>query len=35
MLRQVENAFVTVGAFSVVQNFICGDHEGVIKWIEG
>jgi hypothetical protein len=36
MLKQVEkNAFVSVSAFSTEQNFICGDPEGVIKWIEG
>jgi hypothetical protein len=34
MLKQVENAFISVGAFSAEQNFIRGDPEGVIKWIE-
>jgi hypothetical protein len=34
MLKQVENAFISVGAFSAEQNFIRGDPEGVIKRIE-
>jgi hypothetical protein len=35
MLKQVKNAFVSVGAFSAEQNFIRGDPKGVIKLIEG
>jgi hypothetical protein len=31
----LKNAFASVGAFSDEQNFIRGDPEGVIKWIEG
>jgi hypothetical protein len=27
--------FTEVGAFSNNQNFICGDLEGAIRWIEG
>jgi hypothetical protein len=27
--------FANVGAFSNHENFICGDAEGAIKWIEG
>jgi hypothetical protein len=34
MLKQVKNAFISVGAFLAEQNFIHGDSEGVIKWIE-
>jgi hypothetical protein len=33
--NKLKNAFVSVGAFSAEQNFICGGPEGVIKWIEG
>jgi hypothetical protein len=33
--NKLKNAFVRVGAFSTEQNFIFGDLEGVIKWIEG
>jgi hypothetical protein len=33
--HKLKNAFTSVGAFSTEQNFICGDPEGVIKWIEG
>jgi hypothetical protein len=33
--NKLKNAFVSVGAFSAEQNFIHGDLEGVIKWIEG
>jgi hypothetical protein len=32
---KLKSAFTSVGAFSAEQNFICGDPEGVIKWIEG
>ena len=36
MLKQIEKYFfIGVGAFSAEQNFIRGDPEGVIKWIEG
>jgi hypothetical protein len=33
--NKLKNAFVSVGALSAKQNFIRGDPEGVIKWIEG
>jgi hypothetical protein len=32
---KLKNAFTSVGAFSAERNFIRGDPEGVIKWIEG
>jgi hypothetical protein len=32
---ELKNDFSKVGAFSTEQNFILGDPEGVIKWIEG
>jgi hypothetical protein len=32
---KLKNAFTSVGAFSFERNFIRGDLEGVIKWIEG
>ena len=32
---KLKNAFAKVGAFSTERNFIRGDLEGVIKWIEG
>jgi hypothetical protein len=32
---KLKNAFISVGAFSVERNFIHGDPEGVLKWIEG
>lgn len=32
---KLKSAFTSVGAFSAEKNFICGDPEGVIKWIEG
>jgi hypothetical protein len=32
---KLKNAFTSVGAFSTEWNFICGDREGVLKWIEG
>ena len=36
MLKQIEKYFfIGVGAFSAEQNFIRGDPEGVIRWIEG
>jgi hypothetical protein len=28
-------SFTKVGAFSSDQNFICGDPDGVIQWING
>jgi hypothetical protein len=31
---KLKNAFTSVGAFSAERNFIRGDPEGVIKWIE-
>jgi hypothetical protein len=32
---KLKNSFTSVGAFSAEQNFIRGDPEGVLKWIEG
>jgi hypothetical protein len=32
--NKLKNAFNSVGAFSAEQNFIRGDPEGMIKWIE-
>jgi hypothetical protein len=32
---KLKNAFAKVGTFSTEQNFIRGDPEGVVKWIEG
>jgi hypothetical protein len=32
---KLKNAFTSVGALLAERNFICGDLEGVIKWIEG
>jgi hypothetical protein len=32
---KLKNAFTRIGAFSAERNFIRGDPEGVIKWIEG
>jgi hypothetical protein len=29
----LKNSFAKVGAFSSEQNFICGDPDGVIRWI--
>jgi hypothetical protein len=33
--NKLKSTFAKVSAFSTDQNFICGDLEGVIKWIEG
>jgi hypothetical protein len=33
--KNLKNSFSKVGAFSSVQNFICGDPDGVIQWING
>jgi hypothetical protein len=33
--NKLKNTFAKVGAFSTEQNFIRGDPEGVVKWIEG
>jgi hypothetical protein len=35
VLKQIKNAFTSVGAFSAERNFIHGDPDGVLKWIEG
>jgi hypothetical protein len=32
---KLKNAFTSIGAFSAERNFIRGDPDGVIKWIEG
>jgi hypothetical protein len=33
--NKLKSTFAKVGAFSTEQNFICGDPDCVIKWIEG
>jgi hypothetical protein len=33
--KNLKNSFSKVGAFSSEQNFICGDPDGVIRWING
>jgi hypothetical protein len=33
--NNLKNNFAKVGAFSSEQNFICGDPDGVIRWISG
>jgi hypothetical protein len=33
--NKLKSTFAKIGAFSMDQNFIHGDPEGVIKWIEG
>ena len=33
--NELKNSFISVGVFSAERNFIRGDNEGVIKWIEG
>jgi uncharacterized coiled-coil protein SlyX len=33
--NNLKNSFTNVGAFSLDQNFICGDPDGVIRWING
>jgi hypothetical protein len=33
--KNLKNIFSKVGAFSTEQNFICGDLDGVIHWING
>jgi hypothetical protein len=33
--NKLKSTFTKVGVFSTDQNFIHGDPEGVIKWIEG
>jgi hypothetical protein len=33
--NKLKNSFAKVGAFSMEQNFICGDPDGVIRWISG
>jgi hypothetical protein len=33
--NKLKNSFAKVGAFSTEQNFICGDSNGVIRWIGG
>ena len=32
---KLKNCFAKVGAFSMEQNFIYGDPDGVIRWISG
>jgi DNA repair exonuclease SbcCD ATPase subunit len=32
---ELKNSFISVGMFSAERNFIRGDPEGVLKWIEG
>jgi hypothetical protein len=33
--KNLKNSFSKVGAFSSEQNFICGDPDGLIRWING
>jgi hypothetical protein len=33
--NKLKDSFAKVGAFSTHQNFICGDPDGVIRWISG
>jgi hypothetical protein len=33
--NKLKSSFAKVGAFSTEQNFICGDPDGVIRWISG
>jgi hypothetical protein len=33
--KNLKNSFSKVGAFSSEQNFICGDPDGVIRWMNG
>jgi hypothetical protein len=33
--NELKNSFISVGVFSAERNFICGDPEGVLKWIKG
>jgi hypothetical protein len=33
--KNLNNNFAKVGAFSLEQNFICGDPDRVIRWISG
>ena len=33
--NKLKNSFAKVGAFSMEQNFICGDPDRVIRWISG
>jgi hypothetical protein len=33
--KKLKNSFAKVGAFSTEQNFICGDPDEVIRWING
>ena len=33
--KNLKNSFSKVGAFSTEQNFICGNPDGVIRWING
>ena len=32
---ELKNSFISAGMFSAERNFIRGDPEGVLKWIEG
>jgi hypothetical protein len=34
-VKKIKTSFVNVGAYSNEDNFILGDHEGVIEWISG
>jgi hypothetical protein len=33
--NKLKSSFAKVGAFSIEQNFICGDPDGVTRWIGG
>jgi hypothetical protein len=34
-VKKLKTSFAKVGAYSTEENFIRGDHEGVIEWISG
>jgi hypothetical protein len=34
-VEKIKASFANVGSYSNEDNFICGDHEGVIEWISG
>jgi hypothetical protein len=34
-VKKIKSSFAKVGAYSVEENFIRGDPEGVVEWISG
>jgi hypothetical protein len=34
-VKEIKTSFANVGAYSIEENFIRGDPEGVIEWISG